>query len=515
MINSNKDSKVEIYRSKINYKNMIQNLADMYPYNIDEVVIVECIANSLDARASKISIDYEPEIKVLSVYDNGNGMSDAQFSQYHDFAVGLKSRGDGIGFAGLGAKISFNIATRVITETRSKNYSGGSDWGFNKTGDLVWKPIKSDSLKTYGTRVKIFFNKKADIKYNSTDDIKELLFRHYTPLFDIRFLEFYKLIKCYKTSPKFFINKKYIKPINFIEHYQIKNFEQQVIKINGKDKKPIGFSFFGLVSDKYELDSPGILISTWGKVIKPDFLNQFPGESMSRIFGIAEIPNLIRFLTTSKCDFNRAKNPAEFSFYYKPLRDIFVKWLKKLGIDKSEEEKEEESKEIERELSKIISSIPEIPELMRRRALRNIHRPLVQGETPISEVLGEPTLPNGEGEKGSPIGILGPDQDGKGEAYKPEKEGGRKGTKISRKSKGGIRITFRNIPEKEEMGWVDSDIVCINSGHPGYKKTSSNKRSRLIYNLVSIAIALQRYLDSDDQQSNLNFIDKFMYAWGK
>ena len=98
----------------------------------------------------------------------------------------------------------------------------------------------------------------------------------------------------------------------------------------------MGFAFFGLVPDKCQLDSPGILISTWGKVVKPDFLNQFPGESMSRIFGIAEIPNLVMFLTTSKCDFNRTKNPAEFSLYYKSLRDIFVKWLKKFGIDKTE-----------------------------------------------------------------------------------------------------------------------------------------------------------------------------------
>jgi hypothetical protein len=197
------------------------------------------------------------------------------------------------------------------------------------------------------------------------------------------------------------------------------------------------------------------------------------------------------------------------------LRDIFVKWLKKIGIDKGEETKEEESREIEREISKIISSLPAIPELMRKQALRKIHRPSLQGETPISGVAGGPTFPNGGGEKGGKKGIPGPYQEGNGEAYKPDKDGKKRGTKISRKSKGGIKIAFRNVPEKEEMGWVDSDLVCINSGHPGYKKTSSNKRSRLLFNLISVAIALQRYLEFDDKGIDLSFVDKFMYAWGK
>ena len=503
------------YVSKINYKNMIQNLADMYPYDIDEVILVECIANSLDARSTKIFINFKPESNSLLIRDNGAGMSASQFRLYHDFAMGLKSRGEGIGFAGLGAKISFNIANRVITETRSKSFSGGSNWRFSKNGDLVWKPIKSNSMKNYGTKVEIFFNEKSNICYKTPEKLKEALFRHYAPLFDEKFLEFYNIVKCYEKPPSFIVNDTPIMPINFIEEYGMDKHIQKVIKTSGKKRKPLGYAFFGLVSEKIELDTPGILLCTWGKVIKPDFLNQFPGELMSRIFGIADIPNFVKFLTTSKCDFNRTKNPIAFNTYYKPLRDIFVSWLKELGIDSSEEKKEEESKAIEREILKIISSLPEIPELMRRRASKKVHVPSKQGEDPVVIEKGVLTFPVGEGKKGETKGILEPHKSGEGEAYKPNRNGTEKAKKISRKSKVGPKIAFRNVPEKEEMGWVDSDIVFINSGHPGYKKTSSNKKSRLIFNLFSVAIALQRYLDSGDEKFDLTFIDKFMHAWGK
>jgi hypothetical protein len=243
-------------------------------------------------------------------------------------------------------------------------------------------------------------------------------------------------------------------------------------------------------------------------------MNQFPGELMSRIFGIAEVPNFIKFLTTSKCDFNRQKDPVKFNLYYKPIRDIFVEWLKKLGVDKTEELKEE-SKELERELSKIFNSLPDIPELMHRMATKKVYSQSFEGQESISEVTGSATFPNGEGKRGVSEGIIGPDPSGKDNAYQQNEKGKERGRSISRKSKSGPKIAFQNVQEKEEMGWVDSEIVYINSGHPGYKKTSSNKKSRLMFNLVAIAVALQRYLDPGDHRIDLTFIDKFLYAWGE
>ena len=503
------------YISRVNFKNMIQNLADMYSFNVDEVVLVECIANSLDAKASKIIIDFNPERRILSIQDDGNGMVSSQFREYHDFAMALKTRGEGIGFAGLGAKISFNIAYRVVTETCSEGFSGGSDWGFNEKGDLVWKPIQIRRENGTGTKVQVFFSKTTKVKYKNTEDIKEILFRHYTPLFDEKFLEFYSLIKCYERSPRFVVNGTPINPVDFKTHYQMSNYEQFLLKTRDKGAKPIGYAFFGLVPDTFELEEPGVLLCTWGKVVKPDFLNQYPGELMHRIFCIAEIPNLVKFLTTSKSDFNRRRNPKEFNTYYSPLRDKFTDWLKTMGIDRREEMKGEESKELEREISRIMASFPEISELMHRWASKKVHMISSKGEEAITEAEGSQTIPEGKGTKGISEGIIGPDVGGEDQAYIPDKGGKKRGTSISRRSRAGLKFAFSNVPEKEEIGWVDGDIVYINSGHPSYKKTSLHKRSRLLFNLVAVATALQRYLGSGEDGIDINFVDKFLYSWGK
>ena len=104
-----------LHASSVDYRNLIRDLAEMYPFEVADVVLVELVANALDAKATRISIDLNVAQNVLTVTDNGNGMSAAQFEQYHDFAAGFKSRGTGIGFAGLGAKVSFNIADKVVT----------------------------------------------------------------------------------------------------------------------------------------------------------------------------------------------------------------------------------------------------------------------------------------------------------------------------------------------------------------------------------------------------------------
>jgi hypothetical protein len=43
------------HESSVNYQNLVRDLAEMYPFEIAEVIIVELIANSLDAHATQLS----------------------------------------------------------------------------------------------------------------------------------------------------------------------------------------------------------------------------------------------------------------------------------------------------------------------------------------------------------------------------------------------------------------------------------------------------------------------------
>ena len=63
-----------LHESTVNYQNLIRDLAEMYPFEEAQVVVVELVANSLDAKATRISINYDTQSKILTVIDNGKDM---------------------------------------------------------------------------------------------------------------------------------------------------------------------------------------------------------------------------------------------------------------------------------------------------------------------------------------------------------------------------------------------------------------------------------------------------------
>ncbi len=158
----------------------------MYGDATFDVVVTELVANALDAKAGEICLGWNIDNRVLIVEDNGNGMDRETFEQYHDFATELKTRGEGIGFAGMGAKISFNIANRVITETRCDGMARASDWRWHESGSLRWNRMDSDPLKTDGTRVTVHFRQDEDLRDVDAEYIVTVLRRHYWPLFHYR-----------------------------------------------------------------------------------------------------------------------------------------------------------------------------------------------------------------------------------------------------------------------------------------------------------------------------------------
>ena len=217
---------MSIHESSVNFQNLIKDLAEIYPFDVDEVVLVELIANSLDAKPTQISIDFDQNKKSLIVTDNGKGMTAKDFEQYHDFAAGLKTRGAGIGFAGIGAKISFNIAERVITETRSQSFFGGSNWYLQSKKKLIWENIQPEHLKQQGTRVEVFFSKDAKLSYSSTDDILKIIKRHYLPLLDMKYLELYGLLNYYSRDLRFVINGQIIDPIEIKQYFNLEKVRE-------------------------------------------------------------------------------------------------------------------------------------------------------------------------------------------------------------------------------------------------------------------------------------------------
>ncbi len=60
------------HKSTIDYQHFLEDLVGMYTFSIEEAVLVETIANCLDAKASVIEIKTDKESKVFEIEDNGH-----------------------------------------------------------------------------------------------------------------------------------------------------------------------------------------------------------------------------------------------------------------------------------------------------------------------------------------------------------------------------------------------------------------------------------------------------------
>jgi hypothetical protein len=505
---------MSIHESSVNFQNLIRDLAEMYPFDISEVVVVELIANSLDAKATRILIFYDPQKKILVVQDNGEGMTASQFDEYHDFAAGLKTRGTGIGFAGLGAKVSFNIADRVITETRSKSLSIGSNWYLQSKKKLVWEDIKAENIQETGTRVEVRFRPDARPPFKSTEDLLKLLRRYYLPLLDSKFLDLYESMGLYSSNFRFIVNGNIVDPIRIDEEFsldKVKEFFPQ------RRNKRFGYGILGIAESEYPIapDLCGILLCTYGKVIKVDLFNQFPGRLGPQLFGIIEVPELVNFLTTSKTDFIRKGKYREFERLYAPIRQEFKEWLSSIGVEPSGIIDSDEATEIEREIKKLVEDIPELSDFfgfhMKKDVLKKDEKGSVSSTTQEGIDL---TFPVGEGEKGKGLGIVDVG-DEPGQATVEDKEDKERAKPISRKARRGPKITFDNRAERMDLAWIEGNNVVINSGHPAHTKAHSNQKTRRLHNLFAVASAIQRFLGSESEKPDLMFIDRLMAAWGR
>ena len=164
----------------------------------------------------------------------------------------------------------------------------------------------------------------------------------------------------------------------------------------------------------------------------------------------------------------------------------------------------------------ILDDVPELADFFGFRTPKNSLGETNEGPVSASFQDGlQATFPQGTGQAGD--GDSPPDMgEDEGLVLIPEdKTGTTKATPISRSSKRGPKIAFREAPEKDELAWVEGNAIVINTAHPCYDKIRSNSLSKNLHNFYAIATAVQRFLGSSDDNWDYMFIDRMMAAWGK
>ncbi len=500
------------HHSKVNFKKLVHDLADMYQDDTFDVVITELVANALDAKASDISVSWDDRRHMLIVMDDGNGMDADGFEQYHDFAAELKTRGDGIGFAGVGAKISFNVADRVVTETWRDGTACASDWRWHDDGTLRWNRVQPDRLNTSGTRVEVHFNPDEAPVGIDGEYLENVLKRHYLPLFIDEFLSAYAAINLYSTRPRFVVNGL---PVPRGKLSTTASLTQKRVNFKvGSDAGRAGWGVIG-VSERdcpVGTDTYGVLLCTHGKVIKPELFGLSTGLLETKLFGIVEIPDLIDYLTTNKSDLRGGPGRSKgLNRLLDPVREELKTFLAKHGVATVESQRNRLSERLEREMAKMVKNLPELQDfdglLRKSRALRKND----DGETLTSESKSQNGSENTHDKTGNNTDN---GSSGSGRSRTEDKTGNTRAKRQRSRRNQGPRVAFEEHPGRGETAWLNSDVIIINSGHGAYRRQATQAQASLTYCMFAIGVALDKagLVPSYDEVS---YVDKFITIWGQ
>ena len=249
------------------------------------------------------------------------------------------------------------------------------------------------------------------------------------------------------------------------------NSKQDLVVLS--DGRRVGFGAMGVMQDDapYNDHPYGILLSTHGKVIKSELFGQSTGALGTKLFGIVEIPELVRYLTTNKSDLKGGPGRSKgLNKLLDPVREELRMFLAAQGVAVVQQNRNQLSAKLERELTKMIRRLPELQDfdglLRRSRTLRKSRN----GGMPTTEVQ---TQGAGNGSHRSALGDGG-DSSG-GSSRERDSKGATRARQQRRRRNQGPRVAFEEHPARNETAWLESNTIVINSGHRAYRQEGQSR----------------------------------------
>ncbi|MCC7572470.1 MAG: ATP-binding protein [Candidatus Methanofastidiosum sp.] len=497
----------EIRQSMISdWKKLIIDFRDQFPYDPLTALIVETFANSIDAKATEIRICIEKDKFI--VIDNGCGMNEFQFSQYHNIASLTKTKGEGIGFAGVGAKTYLDRAEYIITETKSEKFKGASFWQFiEKIPE--WKIIEtSNKLKSNGTYVEVKIKHPEDKKNFNQEFVENALLDNYNTIL----LGHYNVKKVY-------VNDK------LIEGWAPKKEDiESTKKITTKIGNNYPILYVYKTKDKLPEKYQGISVVVHGKTVLTNFwFNLYPscGECIT---GICKSDYLIGVLRTSKSDFD--KTSMLWKHYHNKVGGIFGKWLQEVGAIQKPKTTVDDIDKLYKDVESTINDVLKMPEF--NDITDKLFQNLISKQTSIKSNEGG-SLGNiatggqttrgtiGGSHHGGGIITIGDDEEKEG-IVENKDDGDTPIERIRRTVKGGISISYDDRPDNLSEGWVDplSKSITINVAHPTWKIADGlSKESRAehvrVYHLVTTVFGI--VANEVDEQNSKRLTSDLLTKW--
>jgi len=524
--------------TRVDLLHLLEDLRDAYPGSLEETILTEIVANSLDSGARRIRVWTDPAPATLTVVDDGKGMSRQALTRYHDLAATNKRRGRSIGFAGVGIKLGLLVSEEVVTEARRVRTHLATSWRLDSRSRAPWRWIEPPGLlERPGTAVRLYLS-NALSPLLEPGRVEEILFRHFQPLLDPSLESV--LSAHYPQGISFEVNGRVL-PRSAPGSGRV----PLVIRL-GRQRKPAGMGY--LVRDlELAEEETGIAITTLGKVIKRgwDWLGLTPAPGAA-VGGLIEVPALADALTLNKADFIRTgTRGATFLSYRKAIQVVVGSQLAEWGAEaKGEPGRQRRTRPLERDLQGVLLDLsrefPLLAALVERQSGGQKRLPL--GGPPVAASRGAPETgaltdgaretgldsadegppPGGVGGDGSPGGREGPRGEGQEGPNTPPgeppltaslEEASLPGARRTRKTgRYGLRIRFEERPDDPGMARLIESTVWINATHPAYLRAVAS-RSEGYHLALSAAMALAP-LAVEPERAHA-FITSFLARWGE
>lgn len=465
---------------RIDLQAIIKNFIEAYPYDPFEIMVIESVANSLDANASRIllSLDYRQGDLYYSISDNGKGMTKEEFeANYHALAISSKTKGEGIGFAGIGAKLYLVFlpsGKAILTETRKQGSSLASYLTL-VDGEPRWTYSSPSKLSQDGTYYELMIN--PDHKKDASEKILiEIIQRHFNSI----------LLGLSSRKCEIYVNGK-----------KVEAWRPDAATENKFEGKIGNNTYRGILwhSKKDVKRTPGFEVSVFGKTIQTEWFGldySVKSQVRYRICGQIVSDTLTALLNTTKTAFKPSLNPLLFTNFRKEMYNTVKSWLK--SIDALEEKKHgsRTTHEIalQSEIQKILAHSLQMPDLIKYNPFMDMRKARVtiksqEGDIPTSSIQGgQETAGNIGGERGGEgVRVAGPSS---GKAPSESPKGKEKGEHVERRVRTGIRINYLDEPGNPKEAWIDPVAIIINIGHPVYAKSKHLGYSVEVLNTLRI-----------------------------
>jgi Histidine kinase-, DNA gyrase B-, and HSP90-like ATPase len=511
--------------TRVDLLHLLEDLRDAYPGSVEETILTEIMANSLDSSATQVAFECDPTARTLTAVDNGRGMQRRELARFHDVAASTKTRGEGIGFAGVGIKLGLLVCEQVFTETRRGRSHVASSWHLASRHRAPWKWVTpAGFVAQRGTAVRLTLQ-NALSPLLDPGFLENTLRRQFQPLFDPTFDEF--LSSHYPAGVTVSVNRQRLdkQPWRASLHAPL---EIRLLR----RRKPSAYGYLNRQEEPLSEDRRGVAISTYGKVIRRgwDWMGMTPNAA-EHVGGLIEVPELAACLTLNKGDFIRVgTRGSTYLAFRKVIQEAVARQLSIWGDtpSPSPEAPPREVKPLQRDLAQMLHDLaadfPLLASLVEQRAGGQKTLPLGSNGASESSRSFLAASVSQQNEDFGENGTAPPASDDNARAEssteptpslaEPEASPLRlpSGRGSRRRGHYGLDIAFDDRDGDNEIGRLVESTVWVNRSHPAYRRALV---SRSIGYHVALAVAMALAPLAVEPTREHQFVTAFLGRWGE